>query len=222
MTIDQAVESYEQSIEDSIDAFVSDVQELEEEGYTVTEILAFIAAIDVSTYFIEELGIATGQNAYMVATETILADLPFFGVATEQQLLALQNIQRFNIEGLTRNITANMQSSMAQGIVSKMNRDEMAALMRSNIQSTVPRIENIIGTQLSNYRRAVIMQMASDLPENAQYEYIGPKDEKNRPVCRTFLRRTPMTTEEIQSVKSDALETAGGVNCRHYFLPIDV
>ena len=222
MTIDQAVESYEQSIEDSIDRFSEDVEALEKEGYSVAEILAFIAAIDVSTYFIERLGMSTAQNAYMVATETILADLPFFGVATEQQLLALQNIQRFNIEGITRSITANMQSSMAQGIVSKMNRNEMTTLMRSNIKTTIPRIDNVIGTQLGNYRRAVVMQMSADLPVETQYDYIGPQDEKNRPVCKTFLRRSPMSPEEIQSVKKDAMETGGGVNCRHYWLPINV
>ena len=222
MTIDQAVESYEQSIEDAIDQFVEDTKELEDEGLSTAEILAIIAALDITSYFIEELQFAAGQNAYMVATETILADLPFFGVATEQQLLALQNIQRFNIEGLTRHVTANMQASMAQGIASNLNKEQIATLMRSNIKTTIPRVENIIGTQLGNYRRAVVMQMAVDLPESSLYDYIGPRDEKNRPVCRQFLDSSPLTEQEIRSVKADAMETGGGINCRHYFYPIDV
>tara|TARA_Y100000310_G_C20464056_1_gene706738 strand:+ start:225 stop:893 length:669 start_codon:yes stop_codon:yes gene_type:complete len=222
MTIDQAVESYEQSIEDAINQFVKDTQELDDDGLSTEEILAIIAAIDITSYFIEELQFAAAQNAYMAATETILADLPFFGVATEQQLLALQNIQRFNIEGLTRHVTANMQASMAQGIASKLDRGPMAELMRSNIKTTIPRVENIIGTQLGNYRRAVIMQMAVDLPESALYDYIGPRDEKNRPVCRQFLDSSPLTEQEIRSIKADAMETGGGINCRHYWYPIDV
>ena len=222
MTIDQAVESYEQSIEDAINQFVEDTQELEDDGLSTEEILAIIAAIDITSYFIEELQFAAAQNAYMAATETILADLPFFGVATEQQLLALQNIQRFNIEGLTRHVTANMQASMAQGIASKLDRGPMAELMRSNIKTTIPRVENIIGTQLGNYRRAVIMQMAVDLPESALYDYIGPRDEKNRPVCRQFLDSSPLTEQEIRSIKADAMETGGGINCRHFWYPIDV
>tara|TARA_Y100001951_G_C11272595_1_gene259757 strand:+ start:102 stop:770 length:669 start_codon:yes stop_codon:yes gene_type:complete len=222
MTIDQAVESYEQSIEDAINQFVEDTQELEDEGLSTAEILAIIAAIDITSYFIEELQFAAAQNAYMAATETILADLPFFGVATEQQLLALQNIQRFNIEGLTRHVTANMQASMAQGIASKLDRGPMAELMRSNIKTTIPRVENIIGTQLGNYRRAIIMQMAVDLPASSLYDYIGPRDEKNRPVCRQFLDSSPLTEQEIRSIKADAMETGGGINCRHFWYPIDV
>jgi len=222
MTIDQAVEAYELQIEQVTEQFVQDIQELEDDGISTEEILALVAAIDFATYFIEELQFAAGQNAYMVATETILADLPFFGVATEQQLLALQNIQRFNIEGLTRHVTANMQASMAQSISSGLNRTEMSALIKSNIKSTIPRIDNVIGTQLSNYERAIIMQMSADLPENQLYDYIGPRDNKNRPVCRQFLDSSPLTKAEIRSIKSDAMETGGGINCRHKFMPIDV
>jgi len=140
MTIDQAIESYEQRIQDAIDQFTQDTKDLEDDGLSTEEILAIIAAIDVASYFIEELGIITAHNAYMVATETILADMPFFGIATEQQLLALQNIQRFNIEGLTRNITANMQSSMAQGIASKLTKEQTGALIRSNIKTTTSKV----------------------------------------------------------------------------------
>ena len=111
---------------------------------------------------------------------------------------------------------------MAQDISSNLNRAQITALIKTNITSTIPRIDNVITTQLSNYQRAVVMQMATDLPENTLYEYIGPDDEKNRPVCRRFLGEEPLTESEIRSIKSDAMETAGGVRCRHYWMPIDV
>jgi len=222
MTIDQAVEAYEKQIEQVTEEFVQDIQELEDEGLSTEEILALIAAIDFATYFVEELGFIAGHNAYMAATEDILSNLPFFGATTEQQLLALQNIQRFNIESLSMNIAANMKSSMAQGISSGLNRTEMSALIKSNIKSTIPRIDNVIGTQLSNYERSIIMQMSADLPENQLYDYIGPRDDKNRPVCRQFLDSSPMKKSEIRAVKSDAMETGGGINCRHKFMPINV
>jgi len=222
MTIDQAVEEYELQIEQVTEQFVQDIRDLEDEGLSTEEILVIIAAIDFASYFIEELGFIAGHNAYMAATEDILSNLPFFGATTEQQLLALQNIQRFSIESLSMNITANMKSSMAQGISSGLNRSEMSALIKSNIKSTIPRIDNVIGTQLSNYERAIIMQMSADLPENQLYDYLGPRDNKNRPVCRQFLDSSPMTKGEIRAVKSDAMETGGGINCRHKFMPINV
>tara|TARA_R100001377_G_C3168269_1_gene102085 strand:+ start:259 stop:927 length:669 start_codon:yes stop_codon:yes gene_type:complete len=222
MTINQAVESYELQIEQVTEQFVQDIQDLEDDGLSTEEILVIIAAIDFAAYFIEELGFIAGHNAYMAATEDILSNLPFFGATTEKQLLALQNIQRLNIESMSRHIAANMQASMAQGISSGLGRADMSALIKSNIKSTVPRIDNIIGTQLSNYERAIVMQMSADLPENQLYGYMGPRDEKNRPVCTQFLDSSPMTKSEIRSVKSDAMETGGGINCRHTFMPINV
>jgi hypothetical protein len=115
-----------------------------------------------------------------------------------------------------------MQSSMAQGIATKMDKDNLATLMRTNIKTQIPRLENVIGTQLSNFQRSVVLQMATDLPENTLWEYIGPVDEKNRPVCKQFLRTDPLTEDQIRAVKPDALETAGGVNCRHFWYPLDV
>jgi len=129
MTIDQAVEVYEKQIEQVTEEFVQDIQELEDEGLSTEEILALIAAIDFATYFVEELGFIAGHNAYMAATEDILSNLPFFGATTEQQLLALQNIQRFSIESLSMNIAANMKSSMAQGISSGLGRSADICIM---------------------------------------------------------------------------------------------
>jgi hypothetical protein len=222
MTIDQVIEEYESSIDYAIDQFINDTKELEDEGLSVSEILLIIAAVDFTSYFIEELRFSTALNASMVATEDILASLRFFGSTTEQQLLALQNIQKFNIEGLTRQVTSSMQSSMAQGIATKMDKDNLATLMRANIKTQIPRVENVIGTQLSNFQRSVVLQMAVDLPQNTLWEYIGPDDDKNRDVCRTFLSTDPLTEEQIRAIKPDALETAGGINCRHYWYPLNV
>ena len=126
--IDDAIKSYQDSLDDATNRFISDTQELEDEGLSTEEILAILAALGFAEYFVEALGLSTGINAYMAATETVLADLPFFGTATETQLLALQNIQRFNIESLTRYVSSTMRSSMAQGILNRLDKFEMEDL----------------------------------------------------------------------------------------------
>jgi hypothetical protein len=120
------------------------------------------------------------------------------------------------------NIAANMKSSMAQGIASGLGRAEMSSLIKNNIKSTIPRIDNVIGTQLSNYERSIIMQMSAGLPEDQLYDYLGPRDNKNRPVCIKFLDSSPMMKSEIRAIKSDAMEAGGGINCRHKWMPINV
>jgi len=220
--IDDAINAYQSSLDNATTQFVSDTKELEDDGLSVEEILLIIAAIDFTSYFVEELGISAGINSYMATTETLLADLPFFGVATETQLVALQNIQRSNIEGLSRTVASSMRASMAQGIANRLDRFEMEDLIKANLRTQVPRIDNVIGTQLANYQQSVIATMAADLPDDTKYNYSGPRDKKNRPVCREYLDSQPLTKNEIKVIKSDGFSARGGVNCRHLWLPTDV
>ena len=221
-TIDQAVNSYENSIDDAINGFQQDVENLQEEGLSTVEILGIIAAIDFTTYFIEDLRFSTAVNSFMATTEDILSDLPSFGNPREIQLVALQTLQRQSIEGVTRNVTNVMRNAMIAGLNSGLTGDRLKETMQTAVTVNIPRIQNVIGTMLGDYRRAVIGAMAVDLPKDTLYEYIGPDDEKTRPICRSFLASGPLTKSEIRQVKPDAYEHGGGVNCRHYWSPLDV
>jgi len=221
-TIDQAINSYESNIESALDGFQSDIEELEEGGLSTAEILGIIAAIDFTSYFIEDLRFSTSINTFMATTETILSDLPMFGVTSEVQLLALQNLQRQGIEGVTRSVANTMQNAMVSGLSGGLRGNVLKDSIRASIKTNVPRVENVIGTMLGDYRRSVVSVMAMDLPKDTLYEYVGPDDEKNRPVCRTFLANDPLTIDEIRAEKSDGFEHGGGVRCRHYWYPINV
>ena len=221
-TIDQTVNSYESSIEDAINGFQQDVEELEEEGLSTTEILGIIAAIDFSTYFVESLRFSTAINSFMATTEDILVDLPSFGRTTEIQLVALQTLQRQGIQGVTRQVSNVMQNAMVAGIHNGLKGDALKNVMRTAVRTNIPRVENVVGTMLGDYRRSVMGAMAMDLPENTEYEYVGPDDERTRPICRTYLSSDPLTIDEIRQVKADGFEHGGGVNCRHYWSPINV
>ena len=89
--IEDAIGAYQASLDQVQEEFVNDVKQMEEEGLSTTEILGILAAIDVTTYIIEDLGANAAINAYMGATGNILDDLPFFGSITETQLVALED-----------------------------------------------------------------------------------------------------------------------------------
>ena len=216
--IDDALEAYLASLDTANDQFLNDVSDLEEDGLSATEILAFIAAIDIAAYFIEDLGMSAGINAYMAATEDILAALPFFGATTETQLVALQNIQRTVIDNLTRNVASSEQTSIAQGSGNGLDRIEIADLMSITVKGN--RADSVITTMLSTYEQSVIASMTSDLPANTRWEYVGPRDEKNRPVCRQYLDAGNLTKKQIRAIKGDGFEFRGGWRCRHQWYPV--
>ena len=213
MPIDEALEAYLASLDEAEDAFLNDVENLQEEGLSTEEILLFIAALDIATYFVEDLQLSNGINAYMAATDNILDNLTFFGATTETKLVALRNIQQTMILNLSNDIASKVQVTLAQGIANNLSRNEIKDLMKSVVGGTRP--DSVITTMLATYEQSVIATMAEDLPDDTQWEYIGPRDEKNRAVCKQYLNAGPLTKNEITAIKSDGFIFRGGFRCRH-------
>ena len=193
--LDDVIKSYDEQLEQSSREFVNDVEELEKEGLSGTEILLFIAALDVATYFTQDLGMSAGINSYMGATTSLLDDLPFFGRISEEQLLALQNVQRSGIIGVTNNIGESIRMSIAQGVSNNLGRSGIEDLIRRNL--------------------------GRDMPSDTLWQYSGPRDNKNRSLCREYLDKQPLTKEEIETIDANGYYDRGGYNCRHLWLPVD-
>lgn len=224
MLIDQAVASYSATIDEFQDNLIRGIEEDEsKEEILLLLLLANWGDIiynEISS--VESLGLVAGIDTYMGFTDNILDGLPFFGQPSEIQLQALRRIHRNAINGVTVNVAESIRSSVAHGILNNLDRDAITNLVRNNLKITVPRIDNMVGTMVSNYGRAVVSTMTDGLPLDTEYTYVGPRDKKNRAVCRYYLDNQPLTVTEIRAKKSDALESAGGANCRHFFIPVDV
>ena len=218
--LDDTIDAYNNAIDQASNEFIEDTKQLEDDGLSTEEILLFLAAIDVATYFVEDLGVSAGINAYMAATESLLDDLPFFGDTSEAKLLALQNVQRSNIVRLSGTIGESVRMSISQGIANRLNVDDISALIRRNLGRDVPIVDTIITSTLGTYQQSVIATMSDDLPDSTLYRYQGPRDDKNRDLCKTFLNDQPLTRTEIESEKSGAFLDRGGWNCRHLWVPV--
>jgi len=218
--IEDAIAAYQASLDQVQGEFVNDVKQMEEEGLSTTEILGILAAIDVTTYIIEDLGANAAINAYMAATGNILDDLPFFGSITEAQLVALETTQRSTIVQYTANLGQTMRNEILLGTSTGMSGDAIKARIARNVSLNPSRIDAVLGTTLANYQQSVIFAMAESLPEDTKYHYVGPLDEKTRPLCRDILANSPMTKQEYESRYPGVLQDRGGHNCRHSFQPV--
>ena len=71
-------DEYITSFENSQDAFITEIEELEEQGLSVEEILAILAATNMAAYIIEDLGMFSAVSSIDAELLAILDDLPFF------------------------------------------------------------------------------------------------------------------------------------------------
>ena len=216
--IDDAISSYLKSLGIAEDEFIQDVKQMEEDGLTGEEILADLAALNVATYFIEDLGMAAAINTQMGFTETLLDDLPFFGSVTERQLVALQNVQRSSVLKYTEHLGELVRQEVITGTQLGLSADDIKDRLVRSIN--VNRVDNVIETAMTNYQQQVIFAMAEELPQDQRYTYSGPLDNKTRPLCREIIAAQPLTRQQIESIFPGSFVDRGGYNCRHLWLPL--
>ena len=216
--IDDAISSYLKSLGIAEDEFIQDVKQMEEDGLTGEEILAALAALNVATYFIEDLGMAAAINTQMGFTETLLDDLPFFGSVTERPLVALQNVQRASVLKYTEHLGELVRQEVITGTQLGLSADDIKDRLVRSIN--VNRVDNVIETAMTNYQQQVIFAMAEELPQDQRYTYSGPLDNKTRPLCREIIAAQPLTRQQIESIFPGSFVDRGGYNCRHLWLPL--
>ena len=215
--IGAAADSYIESLDQSTEEFLNDVEELEEEGLSPLEILAALAALDFVPYFIDDVGMAAGINTYITATETILTNMPFSGAATEVELLAIQNLQRATITQYTGHVGATVRNEIAKGVIAKSSKEEIKEAIKRNVVTNDNGIKLITETALADYRQSVANVMSENQPSEMKYFYVGPMDERTRPLCREILSGMPYTRKQIDTRFPGAFIDRGGPRCRHHW-----
>ena len=218
--IDDAVNDYLNALDSAEDEFLNDIQEMQESDFTTAEILAFLAALDVATYFTEDLRMASGVASTVGTTTGILDDLRFFGSATEDQLVALSNVQRSTLLKYSEYLGENYRQDIMTGIRANKSLVEIKSdFVRSSTISKA-KIDNIVADTVTNFEQSVIFTMAEDLPSNTKFHYVGPLDSKTRLLCREIIAAAPMTRKEIDTRFPGCITDRGGPNCRHIWPPM--
>jgi len=134
---------------------------------------------------------------------------------TEQQLLALVNYDMAVWESYLPYLAAQIQSEVALGTFTGLNREQVLANITSKTLSG-SQIEAVIATAIANYSRAVTYGIMQDEPDDTLYVYMGPLDSKTRQECLTYGSSEPLTLQEINDKAwGSSLLQGGGHNCRH-------
>ena len=84
--IDQAVKDFLDSLGQAQDEFLTDIEELEDQGLSMEEIMVALGALSIKDYFLQDLGMQAAVNNYLSSTDALLDDLFKFGRITESQL----------------------------------------------------------------------------------------------------------------------------------------
>jgi len=215
---DEAFSDYSERLNQSIDEFLNDIEELEEEGLSIEEILAVLAAMAVGDYFIEMLGMNGAVSAYSGRLGSVLDSLVPFGTVTEGQLAALGSIQSQSVAQFTSDLAERVRLLTAQGLSSGQSISQIKAMINRNPLTQSRHIETFISSGIASYKRSVVGIMAATADPGVLYQYEGPLDSKTRPICRVMLSSPDLTKGDIDAQYPGAFTDGGGYNCRHSWI----
>ena len=217
--IAQAVADFQSQLEQSLQEFYKDTDDLQKEGLSSEEMLAVLAGLAIGDYWLQDLQMQNAIDRYLDATGYLLDDMFKFGRITETQLLALNRMQESAILNYSTRLGEEVRLGLSEGVSRGLKGDALRERITSKLSLNPRRVEGIVATTLATYNRSVTNIMAEDLPPETKWYYHGPLDDKTRPICRVMLGAGGITREEIESKYPGALNDGGGINCRHNWLP---
>ena len=212
--IDSAFADYNNQFESSLDGFLTDLEELEEDGFNVGDVLAALAALNMAD---TTLNMDSAINAYISRLGAVLDDIRSFAPMTETQLSALEFMQRDALESFTVQFGERIRLTASQGLSSNRSISGIRAMILRDPLTQSKNIENFIASGMATFNRNVVGVMAENAPDNELYQYIGPLDGKTRSICRVMLASPDLTLREIDEQYPGAFDEGGGPNCRHYW-----
>lgn len=213
--IDSAFADYSNQFEISLDGFLADLEELEEDGFNIEDVLAALAALNIADYWLSTLNMNSAINSYISRLGAVLDDIRSFAPMTEVQLSALEFMQRDALESFTVQFGERIRLTASQGLSSNRSISGIKAMILRDPLTQSKNIENFIASGMATFNRNVVGVMAENAPDSELYQYIGPLDGKTRPICRVMLASPDLTLREIDQQYPGAFDEGGGPNCRH-------
>lgn len=144
-------------------------------------------------------------------------------VETDLSYIEAQTAADFDLVASRLNsYVARIRSQVLQTTFAGGDPTQLDAIFDSNRDKLTTSLETDVINTSQAFRNAVTFKKAEDEGIES-FLYDGPRDERNRPFCKSHVGKT-YTLAEIEEMQNDqggpALTDLGGYNCRHEWRPI--
>ena len=219
--IDQAVKDFLDQLGKAQEEFLKDIEQLEEDGLSMEEIMVALGVLSIADYFIEDLGMNVAINKYMASADNLLDELFMFGRITESQLQALRLSQEQAVTAYITELGEQLRVTILQGVANNLPPKEMGDLVRRGADFQPSAVDKVVGDGLATFNRSVVAVMIVGSPPGRKLWYLGPLDNKTRPICRKMIAAGELTANQVSSQFPGALQDSGGINCRHIWTGVE-
>jgi len=108
---------------------------------------------------------------------------------------------------------------VSEAFVNELSEEQLKGMLANALSNlTEAKIGALLNTTIRTTEATAYAELVSDLPEGTTFEYVGPKDGKNRPFCAEWVGNQ-ITLNDLKNLYNDdgepAITARGGYNCRH-------
>jgi len=183
-------------------------------AFTIEELAGFLAA-QPPAELARGLGMQSNTNFLLNRYEEVLAGMVAHAPVTETFLASLQTLDAHIYEGINTKTAAEMQKAVFQAVVGDLNESQFRDLIST--ETLTPKQMNAqVNDTIRTFQRSVQTEQAQTGPENLQWIWSGPLDDRTSDDCVMMIAEGPMTYAEWQASQwSWALQSGTHFNCRH-------
>ena len=210
-----ASENYAKAIGISVDQLIDHVLDLYRLGYSKDEVFEILSQIDIHDTFFKTAKVGAAVDELMGSYGSILGSMEMTGTVTAQFLDAFTRAESASWIAYANGQAHDIRRRLMIHVMTGSTRKQMAYdLLRSGV-FTDREIRAHINTSLMNFSRSVRSKMSESHSPDRLYYYLGPMDEKTRPICLEMLSEGAIPLSEVESRYPGAMKDGAGWNCRH-------
>ena len=215
-----ASQNYANAIGISIDQLIDHVLDLYRKGYGKEEVIEILSQVNLEQVMFKSAMVSAAVEELMGSYTKVLGSMEMTGKMTANFLSALERTERASFIAYSRGIVQETRRRLMGHVLRGSSRKQMAfELYQSGVFSQREIVAHI-NTSLSNYARSVTLKMSESDPKDRKYHYLGPLDEKTRPICLEMLSSGEVELGDIDSLFPGSMSDGGGINCRHRWTPV--
>tara|TARA_A100001201_G_scaffold80336_1_gene71752 strand:+ start:7101 stop:7907 length:807 start_codon:yes stop_codon:yes gene_type:complete len=204
----------------SIDQLIDHVLDLKKKGYGPDEIIEILSKVNIENVVFKTAALSAAVDELFSAYPQVLKNMEMTGKVTGSFLSSLELAEKTSIIAYSRGALQEARRRLMYHVLQGSSRERMAYdLYRTGVYSNREVVAHI-NTTISNYSRAVTLKMSQSDDADRKYHYLGPLDEKTRPICLEMMAAGEVSLGEIDSLYPGSLSDGGGWNCRHRWSPV--
>uniref|UniRef100_A0A6M3KEV0 Putative capsid morphogenesis protein n=1 Tax=viral metagenome TaxID=1070528 RepID=A0A6M3KEV0_9ZZZZ len=171
-----------------------------------------------SEHIIRDMGFGADMDSLFAEYDKIAGDVAkTFGAVSQVAVEQLKTLDSLffmeHVRDVGEALTRQMVYAVYTGITEKALIEN---LLNATKKLSEAQIGSLTNTALRTFGRGTFAATAAEYaPADAKFVYVGPSDDKTRPICQEILAAGAMTRAEISARFGDAFISGGQFNCRH-------